>query len=118
MLQTGMFFNMNTPHQDKLINVLNIIGENTSSNIPVNKLAYEAGLSPSYFRLLFKNFTGYTPLQYQNYIRINRAQDLLSTGSFTVTEVANMIGIYDIYYFSRLFKSITGTSPSKMLIKA
>lgn len=114
MLQSGMFFDRNLAHQDRLVKALNLIGANANDNLSVEELAYEAELSPSYFRMLFKSFTGYSPLQYQNYVRIKRAQDLLNTGSFSVAEVAGMVGIQDVYYFSRLFKKVIGVSPSHM----
>lgn len=118
MHQSGMFFDKNLPHQDRLMRALNLISDNTTDNLSVEQLAYEAELSPSYFRMLFKSFTGYSPLQYQNYVRIKRAQDLLNTGSFSVAEVAGMVGVQDVYYFSRLFKNVTGVSPSHMYKKA
>ena len=76
-----------------------------------------AYVSPCFYRMLFKRFTGYSTVQYQNYIKITHAQDLLKTGNLRVTEVANMVGIRDIYYFSRLFKQMTGISPSDLCKK-
>ena len=112
MRQSSMFYDKNLPHQDKLGCVLDLITHNVGENYSVDELAIEADLSPSYFRMLFKRFTGYSALQYQNYVKIRRAQDLLNAGGLRVTEVANMVGIQDIYYFSRLFKQITGIPPS------
>ena len=45
--------------------------------------------------------------------RIKKACELLKLGKYTVTEVALYTGIQDIYYFSKLFKSVVGVSPSK-----
>lgn len=53
-----------------------------------------------------------TPVEYRNKLRIQKAVDLLKTGDHTVTEVAEAVGISDMKYFSKLFKSHTGVSPS------
>ncbi|MEA5016192.1 MAG: AraC family transcriptional regulator [Candidatus Limiplasma sp.] len=117
MRQAGTFYDKDLPHQEKLRHALEIINQNREENFSLQELAREAGLSPSYFRMLFKRFTGYSTVQYQNYMKITHAQDLLNTGNLRVTEVAGMVGIRDIYYFSRLFKQITGIAPSDLCKK-
>lgn len=81
----------------------------------VGELAAEAGLSESRFRQLFRELTGCSVTRYQNRIRIQAARDLLATGHYNVGEVAAELGFRDIYYFSRLFKRITGLPPSSCL---
>ena len=44
---------------------------------------------------------------------MNMASRLLSTAGFTVTEAAAAVGIFDVYYFSKLFKAEFGVPPSK-----
>ena len=117
MRQSGTFYDKNLPHQEKLRHTLELINQNREENFSLEHLAEAADLSPSYYRMLFKRFTGYSTVQYQNYIKITHAQDLLKTGNLRVTEVANMVGIRDIYYFSRLFKQMTGISPSDLCKK-
>ena len=53
-----------------------------------------------------------SPGQYISLIRMEKAKDLLSSGSCTVGEVAEMVGYSNIYYFSSAFKKAVGTSPS------
>jgi AraC-like DNA-binding protein len=83
----------------------------------LHELSELAGLSSSYLRSLFKAATGKTIIQYQNEIKISKARDLLQSGGINVTEVAHHTGFSDIYYFSRLFKKITGSPPSAFLRK-
>ena len=55
---------------------------------------------------------GMSPVEYRNKLRMQKAAILLRTGSSTVGEVAEAVGISDIKYFSKLFKRCIGVSPS------
>lgn len=79
--------------------------------ISLPQLAAEAGMSEVYFRKLFQNVTGVTPVTYMNDLRIARAKELLASGLYSVHEVAAQSGFFDDSYFNRLFKKYTGISP-------
>ncbi|WP_345945627.1 helix-turn-helix domain-containing protein [Paenibacillus sp. S25] len=49
-----------------------------------------------------------------NRIRINIAEMMLSSGDFNVSETAERCGFHDISYFSNLFKTMRGYSPSSV----
>ena len=74
-------------------------------------LAEKFNLSQSHFRKLFKGFTGLSPVEYRNGLRIERAKELLSRNTVSVSEVALAVGIEDQFYFSRIFKEAEGVSP-------
>ncbi len=86
---------------------------NVTENIDFAQLAAALGVSYSTFRHSFKKQTGISPVQFQNSIRINRAQDLLSSTDLSVSEIAQLTGFESIYYFSRLFKKKTALSPKE-----
>lgn len=97
---------------------LELIHTDLRKTFSATELAERSGFSPSYFRALFKEATGLSPLQYQNQLKINRAQELLLSGEYNVTETAETLGFDNIYYFSRLFKKLTGIPPSEYRQKA
>lgn len=99
-------------HAQKLATVAAHLQAHLSQTFVVDELADMADLSPSRFRALFKQFTGQSVVQYQNWLRVNKAKDLLLSGEYLVTEAAREVGIPDVYYFSRLFKKLTGYNPS------
>lgn len=76
------------------------------------QLAEKSGFRPKYFAKLFQRCTGYSPLNYLIQVRMDIAHDMLASGFYTVREVADHVGYSDPYYFSRLFKSRKGISPS------
>jgi len=81
--------------------------------LDVTVLAEVAGLSLSYFRRLFTEIYRLPPGQYISLIRMEKAKDLLSSGSCSVGEVAEMVGYSNIYYFSGAFRKAVGVSPSE-----
>lgn len=81
--------------------------------VPVAALARAAGLSVSHFNREFREWTGYSPLEYQRRQRVARARELLADVTLTIKEVAARVGFDDPYHFSRLFRQVDGLSPSQ-----
>jgi AraC-like DNA-binding protein len=96
----------------RMDSILKRIAENYGDNFSIDELSRMAGYSPSHFQLVFKKVTGRTVIQYQNEMKIHKARDLLIYDGCNVTEAAGRVGMQDIYYFSKLFKQITGRNPS------
>lgn len=94
--------------------VLQYIEDNYAKRLDVETLAGIAGMSRYHFSRVFKELTSRSVTDYVNFVRIGRcAQDLRYTNK-TVSEIALEHGFSDIYYFSRLFKSYCGVSPSSL----
>ena len=83
------------------------------TNVDVRTLAKLAGLSPSHYSALFKNRTGYAPIDYLTRQRMHRACQLLDTTNHSVKSIAALVGYKDQLYFSRVFRAINDVSPSE-----
>jgi AraC-like DNA-binding protein len=86
--------------------------DNLSNSRSLDNIARSVNLSVSFFSRKFKKDTGYAPIEYFNYLRIQKACQLLHFSTWRVNEVASAIGIDDPFYFSRLFKQQMGLSPA------
>ncbi|ACT93327.1 AraC family transcriptional regulator [Dyadobacter fermentans] len=86
--------------------------ENLSNSLSLDNIARSVNLSVSFFSRRFKKDTGYAPIEYFNYLRIQKACQLLHFSTWRINEVASAIGIDDPFYFSRLFKQQMGLSPA------
>lgn len=72
------------------------------------------GISPDYFRHIFKKLCGISPLQYYSKLKINYIKaEMVQKPKCKLSEVAEKYGFSDINYFSRFFKKHIGISPSK-----
>ena len=89
------------------------VEQNYRQKITVEELAERSGYSTSHFARVFTNIYGTSPIQYVNQIRIIHAKNLLRTGQYTLAQIAQECGFSNVYYFSRCFKQITGTTPGK-----
>lgn len=105
------------PHIKKLEKARNTIQENFRQELSVEELAKSIDMSVSYFRRLFHEAYGCSPMQYIINLRIENARDLLLSGEVNVTEAAHLSGFEDIYYFSTLFKRKTGITPTGLIRK-
>jgi AraC-like DNA-binding protein len=69
-------------------------------------------MSENTFVKHFKNHTNTTPVKYFFTLKINNAIQQLTNSNRTITEIAYDLNFEDPLYFSRVFKKITGFSPS------
>lgn len=86
-------------------------GENYNRDISIEDYAASRGMSVSWFIRSFKKYTGTTPMQFIVNARINNAQLLLETTSYSINEISKIVGYENQLYFSRLFHKIKGYSP-------
>lgn len=99
--------------QNRKINPgVSYLKNNYTEDFPIDRLAQMCGLSTGRFRRIFSECLGMTPVEYRNKLRMQKAVELLKSGSYTVGEAAELVGISDIKYFSKLFKRYTGVTPS------
>lgn len=61
---------------------------------------------------IFKKETSITLMSYKNYIKIERAKELLKTGDMKIGDIANKCGYENSSYFSETFKKTEKISPS------
>jgi two-component system response regulator YesN len=91
--------------------ILHYIHENSHEEITLQKLSDTYYINPNYISQLFvkhlgKPFTGYVAE-----LRVRNACCKLKTGNQSIQEIAAAVGISDPYYFSKIFRKITGVSP-------
>ena len=93
---------------------LEYMDEHYSETIRLSELASLANMSNQHFCHLFKKLTGKRPMDYINYLRINKAVTLLSENHFNISEIAMAVGFDDSNYFSRIFRKYKKISPSAL----
>jgi AraC family transcriptional regulator, arabinose operon regulatory protein len=91
--------------------VLQYIEAHLTDNLTVEELAQIAHFHPNYFIQLFKNFTGNSPIQYINRVRLEKAKHLLTMTELNVSAIADAVGL-ELSYFSRMFREHNGVSPT------
>lgn len=99
-----------TPHY--IEEIMAFLDEKYEEPFDADALANMAHLSRSQFFTAFKQYTGFSPLQYLLRTRVQHAQEYLATTDMNVTEIAFAVGFEDSNYFSRQFKRFTKISPS------
>jgi transcriptional regulator GlxA family with amidase domain len=81
---------------------------------PVSRLASVSGVSEAHFARSFRHAFGLPPHRYLLTRRIERAKALLRDTELAVTEIAFQTGWNSLGTFGRIFRDITGESPSEL----
>ncbi|WP_068675480.1 helix-turn-helix domain-containing protein [Oceanobacillus sp. Castelsardo] len=82
-------------------------------DVSLETVAQHVNLSVNYFSTIFKETTGLSFIDYITYLRIEKAKILLMKLDYTIYKIADEIGYKSSRYFSRVFKSITGVTPTQ-----
>ena len=101
-----------TEKQKKIVPALDYIAENYDKRISNCELAQIVGYSTVYFRQLFFEVAGRSPIDYIQHLKIEKAKEMLMSDHASITDIAIALGYQNIYDFSRSFKKHTGVSPT------
>lgn len=97
--------------KEEVFPVIEYIRSNYRKNITVEELAIVSGSSKSKLHSIFKEETGLSPVKYLNEYRLSVALRFLEDTNMNVGEIAVKAGFYDLFHFSKMFKSKYGVSP-------
>ena len=89
------------------------LARNISSDVTLNMLCEEMNYSKVYLCRIFKKLKNTSPIDYFIQMKIEKASELLQEcPAMSVKDVAESLGFSDSYYFSKVYKRITGLAPS------
>lgn len=87
------------------------IDKNYNENISLKSIAEAVNANQYYLSHIFKEETGFSPMQYVTRRRIGEAQNLLINTQLSITEIAANVGYNNSNYFQNVFKKIVGYTP-------
>lgn len=96
-------------------NLLSYMEEHTQQNITLDEAADRMHFSPSHFSKVFKQLIGINFVKYLNIIRVTQASEMLLNPDMNITQTAYSCGFQNIRTFNRVFKEVTGQTPSAYL---
>lgn len=88
------------------------IEDNHSEDLSLSDVAKAVNTSAFYFCKLFKKSTGINFTEHVSRVRIERAKNLLLNPNLRVSEIAYEVGFQSLTHFNRVFKKISGQSPT------
>ncbi|HTF63457.1 MAG TPA: AraC family transcriptional regulator [Edaphobacter sp.] len=89
------------------------IEEHLEGDLSIHAQAEVVGLSPQHFAVLFRESTGFTPHQYVNHRRVERAQRLLTNLGVSLVDAGLTSGFPSQSQFTTVFRRLVGMTPGK-----
>lgn len=92
---------------------ISYINSHYAKDISLKELSYHFNINPAYLGQQFKKETSVLFTDYINNLRVKKAIELLTGSSLKTSEICEKVGYRDVNYFYRIFKKITGVSPTE-----
>lgn len=96
----------------KIWPAIKYVEDNFNRDITLDKLSATLGVKKEYFCRIFKDATGITPIEYVNFVRVWKAENMLTTTRSPVIEIAMDVGFSSLSYFNRVFRKYRGMTPT------
>ncbi|MBQ2775845.1 MAG: helix-turn-helix domain-containing protein [Clostridia bacterium] len=93
--------------------VLTMIDSDLTADLSLSRQAELLNVNASYLSALFKKETGQTLTEYVTKKRVEHAGFLLKTTNLQIQTIAQHCGIYDVNYFTKMFKKYSGKTPKE-----
>lgn len=119
LLKIHRFYKLNHPSTDSSVakyrhqlipDCIEYLRSHYAEKITIEELSNNFFLSKSYLSSIFKKATGSGVVEYLQHIRIEKACELLSTTTLSITEIGTQVGYTDYRFFNKSFKKITGVT--------
>ncbi|MGN0299407.1 MAG: AraC family transcriptional regulator [Lachnospiraceae bacterium] len=94
-----------------VVRVKKYINEHIEERLTLNQVAEVFNISPNYLSVLFSKYNDVKFTDYVNQSKIETAKKMMKKGDLKVYEISDILGFESAFYFSRVFKKITGMSP-------
>ncbi|RVT73341.1 AraC family transcriptional regulator [Flavobacterium sufflavum] len=102
---------LNNTIEDKISHSIAFMKTHLKQVLSIETLANQAFYSVSRYSELFKQKTGYSPIQFFIRLKIQKSCEYLNFTNLNIKEICKEVGFDDPYYFSRMFKKQIGLSP-------
>ena len=100
-------------HSDTIQKALHYILNNVEKRIMLQDVADFACISPGYLSTMFKREFKQNLMDFINQTKIDRACELIKENKYRINEISSLLGFENAFYFSRVFRRHTGTTPSE-----
>lgn len=100
-------------YRKEVVAAIDYIKKNYSTDISLKSVAQHVFVSESYLSRIFKEDMNKSFVEYLTEIRIKKAIELLKATDLPNYTIAEKIGYENINYFGRVFKKITGLTPTQ-----
>ena len=94
-----------------VVNVKKYIREHVEEKLTLNKVAEVFNISPNYLSVLFSKYNDAGFTDYINQTKVEAAKKMMKDGKLKIYEISDTLGFESAFYFSRVFKKVTGISP-------
>ena len=104
---------INSNKYERIYKGITYLENDVHQDLSIEEIAKLCHMTATYFRKLFKEYSGLSPAQFRIQKKLETAIELLQTSDMTISEISDYLNFENISYFSKLFKKHTKMSPSQ-----
>lgn len=108
----------NISYNTTLQTAIEFITDNWNNDFSITDLAKKCCVSESTLYHMFQKELGQTPVNFLNSIKINNAIKYLESSNYSISTISSLVGFNSENHFRKVFRSVTGTTPSKFKKKS
>ena len=99
------------PNEMTIREIRDLLEKEYYGNWTLDKLAGRVGMSAFHLQRMFKKYTGLSPKQYLNRVRVEEAKRLLADSGRKIIDICYAVGFTGLAPFYQAFRRFTGLSP-------
>ncbi|MDE6203710.1 MAG: AraC family transcriptional regulator, partial [Lachnospiraceae bacterium] len=106
------FASKNLDYKNQIVvNARKYIIQHINEKLTLNDVAEAFCISPNYLSVLFSKYNDIGFSDFINQNKIDAAKKMMKDGDYKIYEISDLLGFESSFYFSRVFKKVTGFSP-------